>query len=363
MIYDFGHLHDKFHGTCPSCSMKNIENTDYHIIATCTRIMHIRNNYFRRVYNDLAQIYTKPNKVHDLKFAQEVVKWLRGISTGFVDQWWQVASGANVLRAGKLTHGYNIDKITGQQRTFLYKLKAHVMIFINMVTNIVKRPNTIPKYYSLYKEVFIREWFPQIIKTKIEWEFFKRQNNLGEDDIIIYTDGSFKEFKDGNKYAAGFGIYIRHRGVKYMFSQAIGDQSILYAEQMAIAKIPFLLKLLGISTLNKRVLICTDNETTYRTAYTHNTIGSYPSLLSKIREIIKMENYLLIKVKSHIKVDPIIGNEIADVLANAARDYSHIAPAPIDTPDLDSNLYSTLIHCYFGCSGKTTSWQVFDVGW
>ena len=92
MIYDFGHWHNKFHGTCPLCSMRNVENADYHIIAKCTRIMHIRNNYFRRVYNDLAQIYTKPNKVHDLKFAQEVVKWLRGISTGFVDQWWQVAS-------------------------------------------------------------------------------------------------------------------------------------------------------------------------------------------------------------------------------------------------------------------------------
>ena len=121
------------------------------------------------------------------------------------------------------------------------------------------------------------------------------------------------------------------------------------------------MNLLNIKLENKRFLICTDNEITYLTAYTHNTKGKYPSLLQKIRTLLTRENTLLVKVASH-KDPPILGNDIADILADAARDYSHIHPTEIITPDLDSFLYSTLIYCHFGCNSTTTAWKQVDVG-
>ena len=132
---------------------------------------------------------------------------------------------------------------------------------------------------------------------------------------------------------------------------------------ICIAKLPFLLNNLDIPIkTNTRLFICTDNEITFKGTLTHNSHGTFPDLLNRIKYICKREHTTLIKVKGHI-TPPIYGNAIADLLAEEARKFSHNARQPLPTPDLE-NIYlnSNLFYCYVSCSRLTTSWKQFDVG-
>ena len=95
-----------------------------------------------------------------------------------------------------------------------------------------------------------------------------------------------------------------------MFSQALGDHCILYAEQTAIAKLPFLLEKVGI-TFDKqtRIILATDNEITFLGTHVYNGNGAFPELLTQIRKICNRKNTLLMKVKGHI-TPPIYGNAV-----------------------------------------------------
>ena len=201
MIYDWGFLETKFKGTCPLCN-RQLENLDYHIYAQCTEIHNLRKAYSMHMYNELSSVYMKQNLVHDLKFAQEVVKWLRCFDINMTQQWWEIFSGANVVRANQLQHGYNIHKLTQPQTTFLFKLKARIMSYVSMIHRITDRPHVAKTYFNKYKKALctVREWFPQILKNRIEWRFFAKQNKLNRNDIIVFTDGSFKEFQTKNAY-------------------------------------------------------------------------------------------------------------------------------------------------------------------
>ena len=109
------------------------------------------------------------------------------------------------------------------------------------------------------------------------------------------------------------------------------------------------------------MLICTDSAITYQTVHIQkDRTGAYPILLNKIRKIAEKPNVTLTKVKGHAKPDVIPGNEVADILADTARDFGH--NNIIETPNLSSYLNSSLTHCYAGCSEVTTSWADFDVG-
>ena len=149
--------------------------------------------------------------------------------------------------------------------------------------------------------------------------------NYTKQDPLIYTDGSQEYSEDKLNYenVASIGIYIKFNNSEYRILQPIGNQTILFAEQYALALIP---KLLGYN----RILIFIDNLPTYFTIYRKNIIPLYPTLIHSIQHYINSKT-LVFKVKSHNEKDPINGNNIADSLANQASEKNYII-SPRFTP-------------------------------
>ena len=126
--------------------------------------------------------------------------------------------------------------------------------------------------------------FPHVFKSKTKLREWSEEVKITHEDILIYTDGSHKKNERGFKHAAGAGIAIFHKQNAYLYSKALGLKEILFAEQFAIAQIFPLLKELKILTVNKRIIICKDNEATINILHNDDKTPTYLSLMTKIKQ-------------------------------------------------------------------------------
>ena len=123
------------------------------------------------------------------------------------------------------------------------------------------------------------------------------------------------------KIAAGIGIFIPNNRVEWLYSKAIGANSILFAEQFALAQIPTILREINIPLRNKREMICVHNEIACKEVYTNHKIPTCPNLAKQRQQLLfdnKLMNVIVVKVKSHLD-EPVAGNEVADELAAKGR--------------------------------------------
>ncbi len=155
-------------------------------------------------------------------------------------------------------------------------------------------------------------------------------------------------------------MYIEYNNKKYYFKQAIGSQSILYAEQYILAIAPFIFEKCNIPYKNKRVFGFTDSQTTLKSIYHLPENPAHFDILNKIRNnIVSHKNFWINKVTAHLdRINPnleIKGNSIADKLANAARDISN--KFTIKTPWFKNWDFSSLKWHYKDVSLLTALWD------
>ena len=140
--------------------------------------------------------------------------------------------------------------------------------------------------------------------------------------------------------------------------QAIGSQSIFYAELYAIAIVKNLLDELHLP-INNRIEIFCDNQSVFELIYKNNNRDIHPILSSKCRELVSNYNIIVHKVKSHVSNDSIIGNDYADTLAGSAITipFNHTIPLI-----WFSWLNSKTVHKNSRCCGQTVLWDTLDPG-
>ncbi len=202
------------------------------------------------------------------------------------------------------------------------------------LNNKIKRAEKEYEYRKYKKEITNKNIHTWIFDNK-EWMKYKRKNKIEKTDIIIATDGSFKNNK------AGIGIYIEHKNKKYNFWQTLGNQTVNYAELFALGKIKYLLEKFKINYNNKRIFILTDSMYAYEKSFKKPDRYSkkpfeYYELHKETIETIWDLKPTLIKVPSHLdekrNMETIKPNDIADLLAEKARKSK--PPQNLETPTL-----------------------------
>ena len=166
----------------------------------------------------------------------------------------------------------------------------------------------------------------------------------------------------GYENIASYDIYIILNNIKYKICQPIGNQSILYAEQYALAVIPYILIKLKIDSYN-RMLMMTDNLITFESVYKASNKLTFPTLIHRIRDIVKSKNAIIHKVKSHQKVDPIIGNNYADSFAKEVLYLNYKSQTPFTPWFSWENLTVACrdLRCY-GLTDQRECWDILDPG-
>ena len=162
----------------------------------------------------------------------------------------------------------------------------------------------------------------QVITSRAELQEYFKLHNKAMNDIAIYTDGAY--IRSGTRDIAGIGIYIEHKNEEWYYEEAIGEQPILYAEQLAICRIKELLKCLEIKIEQKtRTFIMTDSQITFDGIFKETEKAKYPPLMKQMKELISTHNAHFAKIPSHEKnkynQPDIEGNEKADALAQSGR--------------------------------------------
>ncbi len=385
LFYNFGnltnHMEKKDH--CNLCNKHvnpAIDTIERHIIQDCKTLSKLRDCYWIKAHNELADTYNKPFNTHQLKFGQYVLETIQKMNTNKAE-FWKIASGANRVQYNKqsfkqrlywkrlkwYTHHPEkhrndqlyvsiIDKLAGWYKiAHDIALDRHKRHKQNRTT-LQQQIQRFRQYANAKLSLNYHSWCP----TKKDWLTFKRRNKITANDIIVGTDGSFNKTEEVPEGRAGYGIYIEHRGAKYYFKQALGQQTNNYAEITAIAKIPQLLKKLNLNPHNnKRIFILTDSSNAYDKALKRpHEKSDYPELHQQLlEEMSTLQNYTLIKVTSHLEdkrqLANFIENEEADQLAGDAASYSLENPN-IETPDLVSWEYSSLT------ADDETSWKQVD---
>ena len=209
-----------------------------------------------------------------------------------------------------------------------------------------------------YKFKTNTDWYPQIFYT--EKRLYTHFNNIGADkeDIVIFIDGSFSKKGVVFNNIAGAGIVVYYQDQRYEYARPLGETEILYAEQFALAQSFYLLKKLKIPTWKKRIIICTDNETTFKGVYSIRKIPTYPKLMMEIKkqmfQRLDQAQVLLHKVKAHTNII-IKGNDFADKCAKTGRIHSSILWT--ETPSDPNCFLGSLCDYYTRCSHRMLLWH------
>jgi ribonuclease HI len=154
------------------------------------------------------------------------------------------------------------------------------------------------------------------VPPRKNWESFRRTNE-SIDTITCYTDGSLKED------IAGAGAYVK--ALNYKLSVPLGKgTSVFQAEVYAILKVVYELLARGVE--NKDILIFSDSQAAIKSMESSNVCSKL------VEECIRALNHLGRNNKCTIAWvlghSGIIGNEIADTLANEGAEASFMGPLP-----------------------------------
>ena len=372
LFYNFNSIKQTKPGHCNLCGNK-IRSIDKHVVIHCKVLFGLKCRYWGRVRNELIEILNSPDGKYSLTFAIHVIKAINNM-VNKPEQLWRLICGANCWKR-PYRHSKKSDpkgfhfrnkwrKLLQLKYRFMWRLQAAIIRWVSLTKILYTNIGAKSKYLKLYSPVQRNLWHPSVFNSAaslIEWfEAIKAD----EDDIIVYTDGSHKRNKRGYRHAAGAGITIFYKGCIYMYSKALGWNEILYAEQFAIAQIFPLLEELSIDIRNKRIIICTDNEATFKSIYTNEEVPTYPKLLAYIKDHIFTKHpeckIIVCKVKSHIEEEPIYGNECADKCADIGRIASTIQW--IETPKIPTCFKWSQVHYYNSCSDKIFLWDRIGIG-
>ena len=118
------------------------------------------------------------------------------------------------------------------------------------------------------------------------------ENDFIDDDVIIYTDGSYYNNWNDNAQIyeyGGIGVWIVYNKQEYVSRQPMDQQHILYCKQYVLAILPELLQRFH---NNYSDLQFTNNQTTFENIMKRPKQVLYSNLLDKIRNSLNNTLYL-----------------------------------------------------------------------
>ena len=372
LFYAFRSLKQETHNQCNLCKQSIDCTIEKHVILYCIKLRAMRMRFWGIAQNNLAKLFDKPGNCYSMEYSINVMKVISKHKDK-QEKLWRLFAGANCWKTPhrnspkgtKKDFNYRNKwkKILKPKFKFNWNLFAILAKWTSLAKSMYKTPNTIRKHLKKYKYKLMNLWFPRIIKNNKQLKHFYKSIDVNKNDIIVFTDGSFKEQNEiGFKYAAGAGIVIFHNDIRYHYAKGMGNNEILYAEQFPINQLILLLNKLKINIRNKRILLFTDSKASFDEIWTDNKYPTFPSLMSDIRKNLFTQHetkILLNKVKAHTE-EPIMGNFYADECANKGRDISTFTWT--GTPSRPSDFEWSTAHYYSGCSAKMLLWDFSHPG-
>ncbi len=378
MFYNFGSLESKTikPNHCNLCNKKIRTCPMKHITTWCAELDTMRTRFSIQLHNKLAKILNQYDQTHYPRFSTEVLKTLEDINRN-PSEFWQLTCGANNWSDHDKTFIYSktLLKRPSKKLTFYFTFLGHLMTFIHRIKYLyinlplqinkqktrsekkhlnfdaqkykTNRYNTYHRHYPIEE---LDHWYPHYLDSNNDYEAFKRNNNITQDDIIVATDGAFT-LHDNHSITSGTGIWIQHNNNTYEIAQALGQQSILMAEQYPLAKLPYIFQRsdINIDWHNKRMILITDNQTTFESIYSKPKNPTFPNILNSIRTTTMTHptNHIVLKAAAHLdehNQDPIKPNEYADTLAVQGKQHCQQHNIQ-NTPPLPSFAFSKVHIC------------------
>ncbi len=352
LFYNFGFHKYKNNKKCEKCNIcKNKINLktstiEHHLISNCPALKNLQKKFWNKAHNDLVTHLTTPYNTHNMKFAQLSLETIADTHKN-TDKFWELVSGVNSATTEQENHKMKFIRIKRihhnkiiHRSTFYRNLICKVIKWYSITLRIENDPSQLEKISKKHKLEKLNFNFHQWCDTNDDWENFKIKNKITKYDIIIGTDGSFQKTTKCINGKAGVGIYIEHKNIKYYFFQALGSQTINYAELFGLGKIQPLLKRLCIpKNSNSRIFILTDSEYAFNIMFKKKKINKglaatnyYPILHEKSLNNFWKLNPTLLKVSSHLdekrNLATISVNDEADILADSGAKYSLEHPPP-----------------------------------
>ena len=327
---------NKQRNICPLCKENIAKPIKYHKIVECQTMQGLRTTFWLNKIKYLIDKTKKNNMTHQYLFKQNVIETVCNIKENKI-KFWRIICGANNWDTKQERFNYKQhlkfkDNTTTNQ--FYIQLRGIILdwIYKTLTFKNIEQIRSAKQKYNYINKIKLKHH--KITFTKKEWIKYKKQF-INKTDIIIGTDGSVKN------NTAGIGIIIKINKKCTYFAQKLNNQTIYYSELFAIAKIPYLLKLIKINPKKHNIFITTDSLNCFlnilKTPKKQKNL--YPKLLKSAQEFINQPTVYLIKVKAHINIKI---NELADILANKGREsFNNLNP--LTTPSLSSFFYSIIL--------------------
>ena len=370
LFYYFGWFGKKSNNTkfCRLCNFRVKKSITQHVLCNCKQLNNIRTSYFNRVHNELIEVYNSPDTTHQRLFAFHILQLLEKTNNNN-NKLWQIICGMNFYNTHDETFYYNsnIKSDILSYLGFLDTLIGYLASWTTICKSIYNDPHKI-KFRNNYAEksyVPLNYRYPMYLYNNTEVHKYMNNTNIEtySNHITVFTDGAHiydEEEKYENNDIASIGIFISYKNTQYLFCQAIGAQSIYFAEMYAVAIVLDLMIKLNLPTEIPIDIFC-DNQTVIENIYKTPKFPSFPNMLYKCQQMIEKKNVIIHKVKSHEPNDEIIGNKIADEAADYAIKYNFCRRVP--TPFYEW-INSKAVRKDFGCYGQTDQilWDLFDPG-
>ena len=309
-----------------------------------------------------------PNQTQEVDFASKIIDTINNHRQQ-KQKFWKIICGANCwIKSKNNAHnkfGFsnNWKKLLQKQYKIMWTLQASIIKWVSTVQLVYKNPQVRKKYLKKYKYTRNNSWYPQSFMNIKDLDAWLLKIQANKNDILVFTDGSFSEKGILYNNVAGIGISIFVEGKRYDYMRPLGQTDILHAEQFAVLQTFALLQKLNINPTNKRIIIFTDNDTTYKRVYTNNSVASYPALTLRIKKQVFQRNdgakIIVHKVKSHTE-EGIYGNEFADRCAKLGRKHSSLFWT--DTPTSPHSFEGSSTHYYTRCSEEISLWHPKGIG-